>query len=122
MVGEAGRVHDAAHRLHDVVEPGATAVRPDVAKGAERAIDDVGIASRYGLPRQAHGVGGARREPLDEDVGLLDQPQHHLCGAGFAHVHDDGALACVLCCECQTRRASHELTAGRFDLDDLGAE
>ncbi len=79
---EPGCPHRAGHGLHDVVEAWPPGVRALVAERTERAVHDGVVACRHGIPAETHRVGRARREPLDEHVGPLDEPEDDLDPVG----------------------------------------
>ena len=88
-------VHDAGHRVDDVVERGRIAQRAGLAEAGDRAVDDVGLHARERGVIDAQPRGHAGHEVLDRHVGLAREVQRHLAPARVAEIEPDALLAHV---------------------------
>ena len=126
LVGEAGRIDDAAHRLHDQIHGRVVAIGAGLAVARARAIDQARIDLVQGGGADAQAIHHARRKVLDQDVGPrghlaqqfaalfgLEIERHRLL-VGIEHGEWQGGAAHVA-------TAAQMLAAERLDLDDLGA-
>ena len=103
-------------------------LRPAGAEAGDGQHDQARIGLRQDVisqPQPAHDVGPV---VLDQDVGLADQVQHQLPGAGCAQVDADVALAGVLLVEKAGYATLHpppitgDVALRRLDLDHVGAQ
>ncbi len=113
----ADRVQHAGQR--DVVDivPGAIGQRAVLAPAGHAPVDEARIAFQRDVRAQAHALGHARTEALEQHVGLLDEPEHPLDIRRVLEVGlDDGAPAPL--------RALHESGqhAGALHAHDVRAE
>ncbi|MDZ7729008.1 MAG: hypothetical protein U5Q44_12860 [Dehalococcoidia bacterium] len=134
-VGLGEQAHDAgAGPVGRVVVAGAVGVGAACTVAAEGAVDDARIRRGYVVPAEAEAFAPPGDEVGDENVAALGQPLHDVGAAGLLEVDGDGALAEVVefeggvagKVEIVAERAELEsavhVAAGRFDLDDVGAE
>src|SRR3989442_52757 len=124
----AGQRHEAAHRLAQRVERRTIAIGAVLAEAGDRDEDDPVVERAQPLVVEAHRGHHAGPEVLEHHVGLRHQRGEDLLALGMAQVETDALLAAVVDREVHALAAHHRrmaarlLTAGRLDLDDLGAE
>ena len=142
--GRGARGHRVRVRPHHVhqprarpvgggVEAGLLGLRPCLAIGRERRIDQPRVEVRDILVSRAKLAPHRERHVGDEDVGLLHQPAQHLVAALGFQVEREAALVAVIedpgVVAVHPRRAGPRVQgaikvtfAGRLDLDHVGAE
>ena len=112
--GQPGALHDPGHRLALAFPAAPARPRTAQAVAADRGVDG-GRAARADLVvADREPAGGARREVLKHDVGLVDQPPVHLLAAERGEVEEQRLLAPV--------EVPGGTVAGAADLHDLRAE
>src|SRR6516165_6493638 len=125
LPGQAGDRHQPAHALGDLVDARALRVRPALAKAGNAAIDDAWIDLFDRFIIDAEPVFHLRAEILDDDVGLLRQPEKDRLALLALQVERQAPLVAmqVLEIEALAPRAGNIAPrfARRLDLDDIGA-
>ncbi len=72
---------EAARSLHECVVARLARERPDVAVGADRAVDESRVPGAHRRRAQAEPLREPRSEALEEDVGVLGELHEHLAAA-----------------------------------------
>ena len=94
-IGPAQRPERAADG--DVVDvvPGHGRHGPVLAPSRHAPVDQAAVAPEAGVGPEAQPLGHAGPEPLDQPVGLLDEPEHQLDRVGVLEVDADGGTGPV---------------------------
>ena len=128
--GLARHAHDPARRLHQRVVARMLSQRAVLAEGADRAVDDAGVARPHGLEPEAQALREPRPQVLDEDVRALGDAENRLETLRRLQVDREGSLARVRG-EVRGALAVPErrppgtgvvATLRVLDLDDVGSE
>ena len=97
-------------------------MRPGVAESRAGGIDEARVDRGQGLCADAVAVEGARREVLEQDVGVASQIAQQVATGIRFEVQGHGLLVAVQHHERVTHErvpgSAHAFAAGRFDLDD----
>ena len=124
-IGVAGGVGDAAHRLDGDVHRGEVAIGPVEAEARTAAIDQARVELAQHVVAEAQSVHHARREILDQHVGLGDQVEEDLLAARLLEVEDHRLLVGI---EHDQRigldlalAAAHHVALRRLDLEHARA-
>ena len=94
-IGLLLQVHDARHRVDDVMERRLMTERPALAEAGDRAVDELGLHRRQRGVVAAELRDDARKEILDDDVGGAREIQHDLAGFGMREIERQARLARV---------------------------
>src|SRR5207249_979655 len=86
-------VHEAGDGVDDVSERGAEPPRAGLPEPRDRAVHDVGPDRADGVVVTPEPADHARREILDEDVGVAREVEHDVAPAGLREVERDALLA-----------------------------
>ncbi len=126
LVGKAGRVDDAAHRLHYQVHGWIVPIGPRLAVAGARAVDQARIDLVQIGRTDPEAFGDAGREVLHQDVGARHHLAQEVAALLYLQIERDRLLVGVQHGE-RKRRPAHVAAAAqmlaveRLDLDDLGA-
>ena len=125
--GALEQAGDARHALHQVVERGLGRIGAVLAETDPANVDDGRVGRGHGFVRQPQSRHRGRPHVVDEDVGVLGQPEHGIAPGGLLQVEHDAALVAVVLLEDAAhagaaRRAdpAHDVAFGGFDLDHVG--
>jgi hypothetical protein len=122
----AGRHHEPAHALRDLVEPRALGVGAVLPEARDRSEDDAPVHLGERRVVDAEAVLHVRAEVLHHHVGALGEAHEDRAAFGLLEVERHRALVAVQVLHVETvARPAHgvELHRGRkLDLDHVGAE
>ena len=93
----AADAHDAGEGLHQRVIAGQRAHRPDLAKGADRAVHQARVGGVQVVPTQAARLGAARFERVHQHVGRGREPTRELLARRGVEVDTHALLVAVEC-------------------------
>ena len=130
LAGIAVQVAQPAHRLGDRGEARALGVRPGLPVAGDPREDHARVDLAHPVVADPPALERPGPEVLDDDVGMLDEPQEQLLPARLAQVERDALLVPRLHGPPQRAAlvaglaplADRVRLPGRLDLDDLGAE
>ena len=126
-VGLSGGRGAAGHRLHGDVHGGHVRVGTGGPVALAGGHDQARVARQQPRRAELQALHGARREVLDEHVGGLDQVEQRLAAGVGLQVEHHAALVGVehhelVGLDRVVRAEAQRLTAGRLDLDHVGAQ
>ena len=117
-------VHHSSQTLDDRIEHRPLTVRTGRTEARDRGVDDLGVAGSCGGVIDSQSFDDTGSEVLDDDIGIGHQVQNDRKAVFGAGVDGEAAFPAIAV-GVQATNVMHpenpsELTADRFDLDDVG--